>query len=49
LQNHRLIFAQHIASSDTEQEGIADLASSASDGNSYRCFHSGTPFVGKIG
>src|SRR5690606_13199008 len=41
LQNDRLIRAQHIAGSDTESEGIADLTGCTGDGNTYGIFHHG--------
>ena len=33
LQDHRLVFSQHFAGGDTEQQGIANLACCACDGN----------------
>ena len=43
LQNNGLVFAEHIAGSDAEQQGIADLASGAGDGYAYGCFHEQSP------
>jgi len=43
LQNDGLVFAQHVAGSNAEQQGIADLASCAGNGDAYGLFHSGTP------
>ena len=33
LQNHGLVFAQHFARGDAEQQGVTDLTSSASNGD----------------
>jgi hypothetical protein len=39
LQNHGLIFAEHFAAGDSEQQAIADLAGGAGDGNANGAFH----------
>jgi hypothetical protein len=38
LQDDRLIFAQHFARGDAEQQGVTDLTSCAGDGNANRLF-----------
>jgi len=45
LQNDRLIFAEHFAAGDSEQQAIADLAGGAGDGNANRAFHGGMLLV----
>ena len=39
LQDHRLIWPQHFAGGDPEEEGVADLAGGAGDGDADGCFH----------
>ena len=43
LQDNGLVSTQHLSGSNTEQQGIADLTSSASNGNTNRCFHNKSP------
>ena len=45
LQDHRLILAEHVAGGDAEQQGIADLAGCAGDGNADGGFHRMTPMM----
>jgi hypothetical protein len=35
LQNDWLVFAKHVAIGNAEQQGVADLASGAGDGNTH--------------
>ena len=39
LQDHRLILPQHFARCDPEDEGVANLAGGAGDGDADGCFH----------
>ena len=41
LQHDRRVGAEHRAGSDAEQQGVADLAGSAGDGNTNRSRHGG--------
>ena len=43
LQDHRLILAEHFAGGDAEEEGVADLAGGAGDGDADGCFHEQAP------
>ena len=43
LQDDRLVLAEHFAGGDAEQQGIADLAGGAGDGNTDGLFHCVTP------
>ncbi len=39
LQDDRLVFAQHFTTGDTEQQAVANLTSSAGNGNANGSFH----------
>jgi hypothetical protein len=41
LQDDGLVFAQHFARGDAEQQGVTNLASGTSDGNANRLFAHG--------
>jgi hypothetical protein len=41
LQDDRLLAPQHVAIGDAEQDGVADLAGGAGDGDADGCFHAG--------
>ena len=48
LKNDGLVFAQHFARGDTEQQGIADLTSGASNGHANGLFtHEKSPKLNK--
>jgi hypothetical protein len=42
LQDDRLVLAEHFAAGDAEQQGVADLAGSAGDGNTNGGFGHGS-------
>ena len=39
LQDDGLVLAEHLAGGDAEEEGVADLAGGAGDGDADGCFH----------
>ncbi|MCY1544025.1 hypothetical protein D9M68_798770 [compost metagenome] len=50
LQDDRLVFAEHFAGSDTEQQGVTDLTGGTGNGNADRLFaHGKTPEGGETG
>jgi hypothetical protein len=49
MKNHRLVVAEHGAGGDTKQQGIADLAGGAGDGDANGCFHEDPQIVGGSG
>ena len=47
LQDHGLVLAEHLAGGDAKEQGIADLAGGAGDGDADGGFIMGSPGVGR--
>jgi hypothetical protein len=46
MQDNRLVVAEHGAGGDAKQQGVADLAGGAGDGDANGCFHEDPQIVG---